>query len=66
MGLGAKGVAILAAPQYFFSSPDCGTDSLSSEIFFTLHAGRTVTRWCGKCRSLFDAAVPQPKADPPS
>lgn len=52
--------------QYSFSCPDCGTDSLSSEYFFMAYAGRTVTRWCEKCRSLFDTAVPQPKTDPPS
>ena len=50
--------------QYSFQCPDCGSDSPSSEYFFMDYAGRTVTRWCGKSRSLFDAAVPQPKADP--
>lgn len=49
--------------QYSFPCPDCGTDSLSSEFFFLTYAGRTVTRWCEKCRSLFDAPVP--KTDPP-
>jgi hypothetical protein len=44
--------------QYFFSCPDCGTDSLSSEYFFMAYAGLKVTRWCEKCRSLFDACVP--------
>jgi len=51
--------------QYSFPCPDCGADSSSSEYFFKLYAGRTVTRWCEKCKRLFDVEVPQAKTAPP-